>query len=130
MWITLISSAIPFLKKYWELLIVVFLVIAFGIYIMNIKRDINKKQTQIEELHAQVIELEVSNKVLVKNLAFFSEKLRIAEVYSNSALKLQSISNYTLSQDILEFADDVISEYLILFPNLRITNDSVVGELE
>lgn len=122
MWMTIISSAIPLLKKYWELVLIVFLVIAFGIYIARLKGNVRRAETTVTELRETIEVLEISNQTLVKNLAFFEGRIRILNAYSNSLRNLQSMSNYQLPADQKSVLDEIKDEYQFLFPNLRLTN--------
>lgn len=122
MWMTLISSAIPLLKKYWELVLIIFLVIAFGIYIARLKGNVRRAESTVTELRETIEVLEISNQTLVKNLAFFEGRIRILNAYSNSLRNLQSMSNYQLPVDQKSVLDEIKDEYQFLFPSLRLSN--------
>lgn len=122
MWMTLISSAIPLLKKYWELILIIFLVIAFGIYIARLKGNVRRAESTVTELRETIEVLEISNQTLVKNLAFFEGRIRILNAYSNSLRNLQSMSNYQLPADQKSVLDEIKDEYQFLFPSLRLSN--------
>lgn len=122
MWMTLISSAIPLLKKYWELVLIIFLVLAFGIYIARLKGNVRRAESTVTELRETIEVLEISNQTLVKNLAFFEGRIRILNAYSNSLRNLQSMSNYQLPADQKSVLDEIRDEYQFLFPSLRLSN--------
>ena len=122
MWMTLISSAIPLLKKYWELVLIIFLVIAFGIYIARLKGNVRRAESTVTELRETIEVLEISNQTLVKNLVFFEGRIRILNAYSNSLRNLQSMSNYQLPADQKSVLDEIKDEYQFLFPSLRLSN--------
>ena len=131
--ISIMSKVIPFIKKYWELALIIFLVIAFGIYIMKLKRDVASHVERVVELREQVAVLEVSNQTLIKNFAFYMERIRLLEVYSNSGRMINRISNFQLPSDLRNVLYTIEGEYVSIFPKLKLTNvldiDDVVQEI-
>lgn len=131
--IPIILKVIPLLKKYWELILIVFLVICFGIFIAKLKRDIQVHKESIVDLQEQVETLEISNQTLIKNYAFYMERIRLLEAYSNSGRLIKSISNFTLPNDLRNVLITIEDEYVGVFPKLRLTNvleiENVVEEI-
>lgn len=131
--IPIILKAIPLLKKYWEIILIVFLVICFGIFIAKLKRDIQVHKESIVGLQEQVEVLEISNQTLIKNYAFYKERIRLLEAYSNSGRLIKSISNFTLPNDLRNVLITIEDEYVGVFPKLRLTNvleiENVVEEI-
>ena len=131
--IPIILKAIPLLKKYWEIILIVFLVICFGIFIAKLKRDIQVHKESIVGLQEQVEVLEISNQTLIKNYAFYIERIRLLEAYSNSGRLINSISNFTLPNDLRNVLITIEDEYVGVFPKLRLTNvleiENVVVEI-
>ena len=131
--IPIILKAIPLLKKYWEIILIVFLVICFGIFIAKLKRDIQVHKESIVDLQEQVEVFEISNQTLIKKYAFSIERIRLPEAYSNSGRLINSISNFPLPNDLRNVLITIEDEYVGIFPKLRLTNvleiENVVVEI-
>lgn len=102
--------AIKIITNKWTYISLIFIGLIITISVLTIK--IKRKDKKIEKLNDKIVELEVYNKVLSKDIEFNSNKMYLmTNGFNNSAGAISNINSYELNSDDIEAIKSIINDY-------------------
>ena len=104
-----ISIILKILSNKWTYVILMVITFAIVFIIMGIKMQGYKDK--IEVFEDVIDELTVSNDVLIKELKFKDERIKILNAFSNSTSIIDKLPSYELTPDYMEAIEHIISDY-------------------
>lgn len=106
-----IITVLSLIKKYWPFIGIALVVLIAGCVVGFFAIKLSMADKKISKLEKDIYELEATNSVLRKEIATGVKQQITVTNFMSSATKISNISDYTISNDVIESLNAIFENY-------------------